>query len=638
MKLKLAGSLYVSFILVSLMSVVSGGAGLFFLTQVQHILSHSATPVLNTAGELTDNIHKTHIAALHMLALEDPGRIKENLKEIDGLDKYFSDKSDYLTRIIAKGDIPLDTGILIKTQRAFIKAVHQTLSARQSVSEKKKSVSQMLEKYQKQHHKLVSWISEIADHSEAAINKKEDRGKTLQQSGQASVDDMVNILMELFETDYYLLQNVSKIRNYLISLTEVCTRYLAETDKNKLGEIEKQFITDIKNIRSRLKRMEPRVQTDENRRTFQLFEKEFVGIEHAVLSERGLFAVHKEYLDVSADLRQSEEVYETITGKCTAEAMKLFAFADKINNEAKKKIIYAYIGIAAVILLGFIGGIFFAWYIVRQITVPIRRIVNEISMFSEEVTSASGQLASASEKMAIGASEQAAAVEESSASLTLMTERSRTASDLTLGADNLMRENIRKSVKTISLLIELTEKIDLVENDSDRIGQIIKTIEEIAFQTNLLSLNAAIEAARAGEAGSGFAVVADEVRTLAKRTAEAAKSTQELLNVTIRRVAESAVSIEAMNEDFEGIIRSATNMGDKTKAITDATKDLTRSIEQINQGVSEIDRVAQENVANAEEFTALSEQLNSEAELLDHYIDGLTALIGETGQKIRSSG
>lgn len=634
MKLKLADKLYVSFILISLMTVVSGGVGLFFLTQVQHILSHSATPILNTAGELTDNIHKTHIAVLHILAMEDPVGIKENLKEIDELGRFFSDKAAYLTEIKLKEDIAPDIGTVISTQQTFIKSVHETLSARQSVLEKQKSVSRILEQYEKQHHELVLLISGIADRAEAAINKKEDRGRTLHQSGQATVDDMLNILMELFETDYYLLQNISKIRNYLISLTEICTRYRSETDKNHLGEIEKQFTSDIRNIRSRLKRMEPRAQTDENKQAFRLFETEFAGLENAVLSEHGLFASHKEYLDATADFRQSERQSEILTSQCTAETMKLFAFAGKINTEAKKKIIYACIGIGIIILAGFIGGIFFAWYIVRQITVPIRRVVKEINRFSGEVTSASGHLASASEKMAIGASQQAASVEESSAALSLMAERSKTASDLTLGAGSLMSENIRKSVKTVKLLIELTEKIKLVENDSDRIGQIISTIEGIAFQTHLLSLNAAIEAAHAGETGSGFAVVAGEVRSLAKRTADAAKNTQELLDATIRRVAESAVSIKAMNEDFEEIIRSATSMGDKTKAITDASKDLAQSIGQISQGVSEIDKVAQENVASSEEFTALSEELNSEAEFLERYIGELSALIGENRQEI----
>ena len=115
---------------------------------------------------------------------------------------------------------------------------------------------------------------------------------------------------------------------------------------------------------------------------------------------------------------------------------------------------------------------------------------------------------------------------------------------------------------------DLARNMGQIEADSDKTGKIIKTIDEIAFQTNLLALNAAVEAARAGEAGAGFAVVAEEVRNLAMRAAEAAKSTQTLLEGTIKQVKISAAAVRAMSEDFEGIVESATVMGEKTAAIT----------------------------------------------------------------------
>jgi len=265
--------------------------------------------------------------------------------------------------------------------------------------------------------------------------------------------------------------------------------------------------------------------------------------------------------------------------------------------------------------------------IVRTITKPVRQIIMGLSDASLTVASASKQISTASSQLAGGTSEQAAAAEETSVSLDEMASTCRETSGLTRGAKQLMNENIKKSVKTVMSLVELTEKISMIEKDSDQIGYIIKTIDGIAFQTNLLALNAAVEAARAGDAGSGFAVVAEEVRSLAAKVTEAAKTTQTMLDTTLKRISECAVSIKVMNNDFEGIVKSATVMGDKTSAITAATKELTYSMEQISKGVSETGKVIQQNAAHAEEFAGASDELNAQAKQLKYYVKNLTLMI-----------
>ncbi|MCP4690259.1 MAG: chemotaxis protein [Desulfobacterales bacterium] len=278
-------------------------------------------------------------------------------------------------------------------------------------------------------------------------------------------------------------------------------------------------------------------------------------------------------------------------------------------------------------------GVLLSFFSVRSITKPLKKVIDGLDEGADQVASAASEVTDSSQSLAQGSSEQAAALEETTATVEEISARSRETASLTEGAEELMKENIKKSGKSLKSLMELTDKMDRIEADGDKIGQIIKTIDEIAFQTNLLALNAAVEAARAGEAGAGFAVVADEVRNLAIRATDAAKNTQELLDGTIKRVSESAQSIKAMNNDFEGIIESASVMGEKTAAITEASRNQSAGIEQITKAMGEMDQVTQRNAAGAEESASAAEELNAQAEQLKEFVRSLTALIrkGERG-------
>ena len=293
--------------------------------------------------------------------------------------------------------------------------------------------------------------------------------------------------------------------------------------------------------------------------------------------------------------------------------------------QSKKNLQY---WISTISLLSLAAFFSISLFMASQIERPIRNIILSLRDSVFIVSSTADQIVSASQTLSAGASEQAASAQESSASLTQMTAACKSTSQLTDGAGDMMNRNIKISVRTVKTLVELTERIRLIENDSDRMSQIIKTIDEIAFQTSLLSLNAAIEAARAGKSGAGFAVVAEEVRSLARKTSEAAENTQELLNMTVKRVSESAGDIRIMNQDFKEIISTATVMGDKTRAITEASREIARGIAQISEGVMEMDRVIQQNAANSEEFASSSEQLSAQAMHLKTCMEELTVMVG----------
>ena len=288
-------------------------------------------------------------------------------------------------------------------------------------------------------------------------------------------------------------------------------------------------------------------------------------------------------------------------------------------------------GIALVVAVGLV------WFMSRGISRSIMTSVEEISEAADQVGSASAELSSAAQELAEGASEQAATVEETSASLEEMTAMAKQTSELTGTAGLLMKDNIEKSQQSLAAIVDVTKQMTQVEADSGQMGKIIKTIDEIAFQTNLLALNAAVEAARAGDAGQGFAVVADEVRNLAQRAAEAAKNTQELLDGTIKRVGQAALAVKGINTNFEGIVESATSMGQKIEAIDSATNEQTKGIEQITVAANQIDKVTQRTAATAEESAAASEELNAQADQMRESVIVLAQVVGggveQTGQR-----
>ncbi len=297
-------------------------------------------------------------------------------------------------------------------------------------------------------------------------------------------------------------------------------------------------------------------------------------------------------------------------------------------DDVRKEIQQVTTIVGGIVLLITLGVLVLAYLMSRSISGPIYEVAMGLEEIVTEVTAASTELQESSQALAESASEQAASIEETTAALEEMASMSQETAGLTVGANQLMNENIEKSGQSLKALVELTRNMSQIEADSDRISQIIKTIDEIAFQTNLLALNAAVEAARAGEAGAGFAVVADEVRNLAMRATEAAQSTQHLLQNTVQRVSEAAQSIKFMNTAFEGIVESATVMGEKTAAITAVSKEQAVGIDQISKAAHGIDTTTQQVADSASTSASAAEVLTEQISKMKVSVDALAHIVG----------
>ena len=272
------------------------------------------------------------------------------------------------------------------------------------------------------------------------------------------------------------------------------------------------------------------------------------------------------------------------------------------------------------------------WLVTAQaLSRQLIRIADQLKAGSQQVRSASALIADAGQQVAEGASHQAEALSTTAQSLQEMTVRGGEVVGLTGGADELMRRNIEKTGQSLKAIVETTQAMNKIVAESGEMAKIIKTIDEIAFQTNILALNAAVEAARAGEAGAGFAVVAEEVRSLAGRAAEAARTTQVKLDSNITLIRQAASGINGVNENFEGIVETATVIGEKVAAITHATQDLTRGMGQLSDSTGKLESVVQSNAANAEESASAAEELTAQAHEIAALVTDLVDLVRGNG-------
>ncbi|MBW6486885.1 MAG: MCP four helix bundle domain-containing protein [Syntrophobacterales bacterium] len=262
-----------------------------------------------------------------------------------------------------------------------------------------------------------------------------------------------------------------------------------------------------------------------------------------------------------------------------------------------------------------------AFFIIRSIVGPLNRVISGLSDGAEQVAAAAGQVSSASQSLAEGTTEQAASLEEMSS----MTKQN---ADHANQARTMMKEANRIVEKVNGHMADMAGAIVEITRSSEETEKIIKTIDEISFQTNLLALNAAVEAARAGEAGAGLAVVADEVRNLAKRAADAAKSTSNLIEGTIKAVRNGNELTSATQEAFKENAAISAKIGQLVDEIATASEEQAQGINQVGKAVAEMDKVTQSTAANAEESAAASEELNAQAEQMKVYVGDLVSVVG----------
>jgi len=281
--------------------------------------------------------------------------------------------------------------------------------------------------------------------------------------------------------------------------------------------------------------------------------------------------------------------------------------------------------VAVAVLLG--GG--YAWRLSANVSSTLREIARRLSRGAEQTASAAAQVSSASQVLAEGANDQAASLEESSASLEEVAATTQQNADKAKQLSEIGGQARASGDVSVQDMAEMTTAMKAIQESSAEIAKIIKTIDEIAFQTNILALNAAVEAARAGEAGKGFAVVAEEVRSLAQRSAQAASETAAKIEGAVERSVHGAAICDKVAARLDEIVAKARQVDGLASEVATGSHEQKQGIEQINQAVSRMDSVAQGIAASAEESAGAVQELDAQALVLKDSVTALAALLGE---------